>query len=182
MKFSSSVLASPLFSQPYELLSPPARRSLGEQALCSDNHLNRPGVCCGGSPRFYLATRHPPLVYPERCLRRAISLAFSIACSLFGAPKKVNSFAIKQIQPLFPKHPGWGGYPPCLSRHSPFATRHLPSSAPSAPLYPEPRRVRYTPWTFPINPSTSQGASLFRLSTVDCRLPSHNAKIHSNSL
>src|SRR5712664_4023950 len=30
--------------------------------------------------------------------------------SLFATPKKVNSFGINQIQPLFPKHPGWGGY------------------------------------------------------------------------
>ena len=34
----------------------------------------------------------------------------SIICSLLRSSKKVKSFAIKQIQPLFPKHPGWG-YP-----------------------------------------------------------------------
>jgi len=28
--------------------------------------------------------------------------------SLFALSKKVNPFAIKQIQPLFAKHPGWG--------------------------------------------------------------------------
>jgi len=33
---------------------------------------------------------------------------FSVSCGLFGLSKKVNSFAIKQIQPLFAKHPGWG--------------------------------------------------------------------------
>jgi hypothetical protein len=33
---------------------------------------------------------------------------FPYSCSLFGVAKKVNSFGIKQIQPLFPKHPGWG--------------------------------------------------------------------------
>src|SRR5260370_14014227 len=51
----------------------------------------------------------------------ALTLAPSIACSLFPIAKKVNSFGIKQIQPLFPKcrggvgipsestgHPGWG--------------------------------------------------------------------------
>ena len=30
------------------------------------------------------------------------------SCSLFVGPKKVNAFGIKQIQPLFGKHPGWG--------------------------------------------------------------------------
>ena len=35
---------------------------------------------------------------------------FSAICRLLSVPKKVNSFAIKQIQPLLPKHPGWG-YP-----------------------------------------------------------------------
>jgi hypothetical protein len=30
------------------------------------------------------------------------------SCSLFVAPKRVNSFGIKQIQPLFAKHPGCG--------------------------------------------------------------------------
>jgi len=44
----------------------------------------------------------------------ALTLAPSIACSLFPIAKKVNSFGIKQIQPLFPKHPGWGGYPECF--------------------------------------------------------------------
>jgi hypothetical protein len=39
---------------------------------------------------------------------RVTSHAFSSACRLFGIPKKVNSFAIKQIQPLFAKHPGYG--------------------------------------------------------------------------
>ncbi len=40
----------------------------------------------------------------------ALTLDPSRACSLFVALKKVNSFGIKQIQPLLPKHPGWG-YP-----------------------------------------------------------------------
>ncbi len=52
----------------------------------------------------------------------ALTLAPSIVCSLFVVAKKVNSFGIKQIQPLFAKcrggvgipnvstgHPGWGG-------------------------------------------------------------------------
>src|SRR5216683_4608873 len=37
-----------------------------------------------------------------------LTLGPSISCSLFRAPKKVNSFAIKHIQPLLAKHPGWG--------------------------------------------------------------------------
>jgi hypothetical protein len=40
----------------------------------------------------------------------ALSLDLSISCSLFVVAKKVNSFGIKPIQPLFAKHPGWG-YP-----------------------------------------------------------------------
>src|SRR5712692_179472 len=40
----------------------------------------------------------------------ALTLDLSISCSLFGLAKKVNSFAIKHIRPLFAKHPGWG-YP-----------------------------------------------------------------------
>jgi hypothetical protein len=47
---------------------------------------------------------------PSLCL--SVSVAnpiFSVLCGLFGVSKKVNSFAIKQIQPLFPKCRGWGG-------------------------------------------------------------------------
>jgi hypothetical protein len=67
---------------------------------------------------LYLGTRHSPL---------ATSPLFSSTCRLFVAPKKVNSFAIKQIQPLFAKcrggggipnastgHPGWGAWPPAI--------------------------------------------------------------------
>ena len=45
---------------------------------------------------------HTPRVIP------ALTLGPSITCSLFVASKKVNSFGIKQIQPLFPKCGGWG--------------------------------------------------------------------------
>ena len=41
-------------------------------------------------------------------LHLPLSLFLSATCSLFALSKKVNSFAIKQIQPLFAKHPGWG--------------------------------------------------------------------------
>jgi hypothetical protein len=127
-RLQSRRLAAPLFSyslapirEGYELLFPPARphpfvfsyayNSLGGQPLCFDNHPHCPGVW-GISP-LYLATRHSPL---------ATSPLFSYACSLFARSKKANSFAIKQIQPLFRKcrgvgvgipnattgHPGWG--------------------------------------------------------------------------
>jgi hypothetical protein len=170
MKFSSSLFASPLFSQPYELLVPPARRSLGEQALCSDNHLNRPGVCCWG--RSALLSRHSPL---------ATSLAFSVACSLFGALGslfRASALCFQQLPASFCKIPGGVGYPLAFSAS-------LRNSALSAPLYPEPRRVRY-PYTrilgLPRSTNLPTTPPTFRLSTVDCRLPSHNAKIHSNSL
>jgi hypothetical protein len=42
---------------------------------------------------------------------RVTSHVFSWACRLFVAPKKVNSFAIKQIQALLPKYRGGVGIP-----------------------------------------------------------------------
>jgi hypothetical protein len=71
-------------------------------------------------PRTALSCpRYPLLSFlktsPSLCL--SVSVAnpiFSSTCRLFVTPKKVNSFAIKQIQPLLPKHPGWGGYPECF--------------------------------------------------------------------
>src|ERR1700740_2402261 len=56
---------------------------------------------------------YPLLTYPlffTSYRPRVTSHVFSSACRLFVSPKKVNSFAIKQIQALFRKHPGWG-YP-----------------------------------------------------------------------
>ena len=38
----------------------------------------------------------------------AVTLDRSYCCKLFVVTKKVKSFAIKQIQTLLPKHPGWG--------------------------------------------------------------------------
>jgi hypothetical protein len=68
--------------------------------------------------------KRPDLLYPCPCcleptslasfVAPPLSLAPSISCSLFAVAKKVNSFGIKQIQPLFPKHPGWG-IPPHLT-------------------------------------------------------------------
>jgi hypothetical protein len=140
MKFSSSLFASPLFSQPYELLVPPARRSLGEQALCSDNHLNRPGVCCWGLSA--LLSRHSSL---------ATSLAFSVACSLFGALGslfRASVLCFQQLPASFCKIPG-GGVP---SRFLCETRRSL--------------RLCVILWTFPISLSPRRPFD-FQLSTVD---------------
>src|SRR6266404_7253262 len=68
-----------------------------------------PGLFCQGcarsipplfSPPYPLLTTHYPLSSPSH--------VFSSACGLSSLSKKVNSFTIKQIQPLFRKHPGWG--------------------------------------------------------------------------
>jgi hypothetical protein len=88
-RLQSPHFAAPLFSYSYELLF--------GQTLWIHIHTNCPGVW-GISP-LYLATRHSPL---------ATSPLFSSACSLFARSKKVNSFAIKQIQPLFRKCRGVG--------------------------------------------------------------------------
>src|SRR5260370_28323573 len=53
-------------------------------------------------------TTHSPVRLFTGHRSRVTSHAFSCACGLFVAPKKVNPFAIKQIQPLFAKTPGWG--------------------------------------------------------------------------
>src|SRR4029077_17087153 len=37
-----------------------------------------------------------------------LTLFLPYSCGLFVAPKKHNSFGIKQIRTLWPKHPGWG--------------------------------------------------------------------------
>src|SRR5216684_3902075 len=42
--------------------------------------------------------------------RHQLSAFLSSDCRLFALPQKVKPFGIKQIQPLFAKHPGWG-YP-----------------------------------------------------------------------
>jgi hypothetical protein len=168
MKFSSSLFASPLFSQPYELLVPPARRTPGAQAPCSDNHLNRPGVCCWGLSA--LLSRHSPL---------ATSLAFSVACSLFGALGslfRASALCFQQLPASFCKIPG-GGVPSrflCETRRS--LRLFTQSLQKCVVLIPGLSRSSGRPLT---------RVHLIRLSTVNCRLsrlPSHNAKIHSNSL
>jgi len=49
-----------------------------------------------------------PFPSPTSSRRPALTLADSISSGLFALAKKANPFVIRQIQPLFPKHPGWG--------------------------------------------------------------------------
>jgi hypothetical protein len=128
----------PLFSYSYELLFP--------QVLSFDNHPRCPGVW--GSLRFIslLATRHFPKVWG--LLAGSVSLCdsayplwivspfVSYSCGLFGILKKVNSFAIRQIQTLLAKHPGWGGLPiPNASRDRLSVSPAASSSVVSVPLW-----------------------------------------------
>jgi hypothetical protein len=45
---------------------------------------------------------------PTSCLLSAPTALFTHCCKLLVAAKKVNSFAIKQIQTTYAKYPGWG--------------------------------------------------------------------------
>jgi hypothetical protein len=107
-------LAASLFSyslapirEGYESLFAPARlhsfgfsytyKSLGGQLLWIHIHTNPPGVW--GRSRSSEFTNAPS---------RVASRVLSIDCRLFCAVKKLNSFAINQIQTLFRKHPGVG--------------------------------------------------------------------------
>jgi hypothetical protein len=89
--------AGPLFSSSYELLF--------SQALCFDNHLRCP-LFFGSAPSAFSATGacSDPVGVTTRCLTPLLTYS----CELFVEAKKVNSFAIKQIQTLSAKHPGWG--------------------------------------------------------------------------
>jgi hypothetical protein len=160
----------PLFSQPYELLFPPARRSLGEQALCSDNHLNRPGVCCWGlsallSRHSSLATRHFPCIFSSLQPLWRSWLSFSSVRPLFSATSS-----------LFLQNTGGGGVSPAFSANLRDPCASLPRASKGAlSLYSD-------TWTSSIDQSTTTQPLPFdfQLSTVD--FPCHNAKIHSNSL
>jgi len=130
-RLQSRRLAAPLFSyslapirEGYELLFPPARphpfvfsytyKSVGGQPLCFDNRSHCPGV--------WTSTSRAASVFLCALCVSVANPFFSYACSLFARSKKVNSFAIKQIQTLFRKcrgvgvgipnattgHPGWG--------------------------------------------------------------------------
>jgi hypothetical protein len=76
---------------------------------------------------FVMLARQISLLPP---LPTALTPLLRYSYKLFVAPKKVNSFVIKQIQTLSAKHPGWG-------------VQLCVGSALSATLHPEPRRARY---------------------------------------
>jgi hypothetical protein len=157
MEFSSSLFASPLFSQPYELLVPPARRSLGEQALCSDNHLNRPGVCCWGlsallSRHSSLATRHFPCIFSSLQPLWRSWLSFSSVRPLFSA---TSSLFLQNTG-------GWGGIPAFSANLRALCTS-LPRASKSA---------LSLSLDFPDRPVDLSPGSIsfdFQLSTVDYR-------------
>jgi len=91
-RLQSHHFAAPLFSYSYELLFP--------QPLCFDNHPHCPGIWASNSriASVFLCALGVSVANPF----------LSYACSFFTASKKVNSFAIKQIQPLFRKCRGVG--------------------------------------------------------------------------
>jgi hypothetical protein len=166
----------PLFSQPYKLLFPPVRRGLGAQALCFDHHPN----CHGGVPLWPLCSDLSASALPflrdlyGLCFQRfAASLA--LLALFFGLP----FFVFSNFQPLFAKYPGWGVSPPSLRTSALSAPRlrlFTQSLQKCVVLIPGLSRSSGRPLT---------RVHLIRLSTVNCRLsrlPSHNAKIHSNSL
>src|SRR6266478_2235753 len=125
--FSATALRYPSYSQ----WLPPARRGGHPFALNDKSFFANPLF-----PFCSLSFQHPVSI-----------LEFSKTCSLLGISKKVKSFAIKQIQPLFAKHPG-GGYLPAsslqlpASRSATFST-HEPST-PGAQGHPPSPHLRST--------------------------------------
>ena len=96
--------AAPLFSyslapirEGYELLFPPARRTLGGQPLCFDNHSHCPGVWGSTASGFLRAL----------CVSVANPF-FSYYCELFVVAKKLICCGIRNFHTLFRKHPGVG--------------------------------------------------------------------------
>jgi hypothetical protein len=148
-RLQSRRLAAPLFSyslapirEGYELLFPPARphlfvfsytyNSLGGQPLCFEN---RPH-----SPRVSGSISTTASVFLCALCVSVANPFFSYACSLFARSKKVNSFAIKQIQPLFRKCRGVGvGIPNATTGHPGWG-------------YVNVQTARHTTWTWPTHP------------------------------
>ena len=99
----------PLFSYCYELLF--------LQLLCLQNHLRCPLVL-GDSTLF--PTLHSLCA---AALKSVLTPLLPHSCGLWVVAKKVNSFAISQIQTLFAKRPGWGylasSYPQTFRRSRP---------------------------------------------------------------
>ena len=104
--------AHPLFSYCYKLLFP--------QLLCFDDHLRCPIV--------FLAPPRTPGSSGKSAANRTLTPVLTYCCGLFVVAKKVNSFAIKQIQTLFGKHRGWG----CLASSYPRTFRPSRSGQPAA--------------------------------------------------
>ena len=104
--------AHPLFSYCYELLFP--------QLLCFDNHLRCPIV--------FLALPPSPAPSANSVVNTPLTPLLTYCCELLFVAKRVNSFAIKEIQTLFAKYPGVG------------VPRRQPSAHPQALLAPAPRR------------------------------------------
>jgi hypothetical protein len=100
-------LAAPLFSyslapirEGYELLFPPARRTLGGQTLCFDNYPHCPWVWGSNSSPA-------PVFLCALCVSVANPF-FSYYCELFVVAKKLICRGISNFHTLFRKHPGWG--------------------------------------------------------------------------
>ncbi len=129
----------PLFSQPYELLFPAARRSLGGQALCFDNHLNCPG--CGD---LRALSWHSPL--PSYFQQLAAS---------FALPKKSTPLQSSKSS-LFFKNTRVGGTRPAFSANLGALCASLPRASKGA-------------LSFGLFPRPLTRVHLFQLSTVDYR-------------
>ena len=97
-------------ARPHPFVFSYAYNSPGGQPLCFDRRPHRPVVSGSSSTTASVFLR-------ALCVSVANPF-FSCACSLFARSKKVNSFAIKQIQPLFRKHPGWGYVNVQTARHT----------------------------------------------------------------
>ena len=96
-------------------------------------------------------------------------------CRLFVALKKVNPFGIKQIQPLFAKHPGWGVVMPWLAtRHSPLDTSSL---TPFRINTYESVTKQATLTTFRINTYKKQGEGGAKRSSLTPRTSAYSASL-----
>jgi hypothetical protein len=165
-KLSSSLFAFPLFSQLYELLFP--------QALCFDNHLNCPGVYPLWSPCSDLRALCVALFSRLRFFRISSSCVFNSLHPLLRSWLSFSSLRslFSATSSLFLQNTGGGGYPPAFSANLRALCASLPRASKGAlslSLDLPDRPIDLPPGSISFN---------CRLS----RLPSHNAKIHSNSL